>query len=241
MVYRDATNLDGIIDQIGFNIGYDVANDSNVLKKITGKVNNYYMKATQIIITADGTWKWDDTNQTNQPTATADIVDSQEDYKLLVASPSSGQDWLEIERVEAKDSSGNWMRLRPRDLREIGGAVGEVYKTDATPEFFDFDGASMHLYPNPNYASTGGLKIWFNRAPLEFDYDDTTKRPGFSSLFHEYLVLGPTYEWEKAKQTGNPETTKRDMKEMEFEMAKFYGRRDQTEAKRLTRNYISYK
>lgn len=240
MQFYDATNKTGIINKIGFNIGYDVANDSDLLKEMTAIVNDYYMKATQIIITADGTWKWDDRNQTDMPIATTDIVDSQEDYLLLEKAPSTNQDWLEVERIEAKDSSGNWFRLRPRDLREIRSSVGETYKTDATPEFFHFDGVSIHLYPNPNYNSTDGLKVWFSRAPLLFTSTDTTKRPGFASLFHNYLVLGPTYDWNMAKG-GETEKYKRDIKEMELEIAKYYSRRDETEPKRIHRPPMSYK
>ena len=79
------------------------------------------------------------------------------------------------------------------------------------------------------------MELVFSRAPIEFANDDTTKRPGFSTLFHEYLVLGPVYLWEKYKGVGNPEQTMRDIKEMELAMAKFYGNRDQTQVNVLRR------
>ena len=244
MQFSDTTNKDGIIQQIEYRIGIGdagISGDATLLKQITGQVNDFYRKATQIIITADGRWQWDDTNQTDQPIATTSLVDEQNDYTIMSSSPSEDQDWLQIERVEMKDSNGIWTRITPVDLRDFGSAVGERFKTSGTPIYFDFNGASIKLYPTPNYDSTDGLKVWFTRAPLEFASTDTTKRPGFSSLFHEYLVFGPTYLWEKYKQSGNPEQTKRDMTEMEINMAKFYGNRNKTETNKLKRMAVSYK
>lgn len=244
MVFSDTTNKDGIIQQIEFrtNLGdTGISGNATLLKQITGQVNDWYMKATKIIITADGRWQWDDTNWGNQPIATTDLVDGQRDYTVLNADPGAGQDWLQVERVEMKDTSGNWVKLAPVDLRDFGASVGEEFKTDATPIYYDFNGSSIKLYPSSNYDSTGGLKVWFSRSPKEFRYTDTDARPGFTSIFHEYLVLGATYNWEKYKKVGNAEQTKRDIQEMESNMAGFYGNRAQYEVNKLARRPKSFK
>jgi len=238
MKFSDTTSKDGIIQQIEFrtNIGdTGISGDATLLKQITGQINDYYMKATSIIIGADGKWAWDDTNHINQPTATADLVSGQADYQLMSNAPTASQDWLQIERINVKDSSGSWYTLYPKDRRDFNTPLAERITTSGQPSSFDFDGVSIFLDAEPSYSSTGGLEAVFNRAPIEFASTDTTKRPGFNTLFHEYLVLGPVYIWEKYKGVGNPEQTMRDIKEMEVAMGKFYGNRDQTQVNALRR------
>ena len=245
MVFSDTTNKNGIIQQIEAttNLGdATISGDATLFAQITAQINNYYLKATKLIITADGRWRWDDTNMTNQPTATTNIVAGQNDYLVMEGSPSVTQDWLEVERVEFKNEGGVWGVLVPRNLRDVKYSITQERATaQGTPTYYDFDGSSVWLDQTPSYSSVGGLKIWFNRAPLLFATTDTTKRPGFNSLFHEYLVLGATYWWEKYRNVGNPEQTKRDLMEMEKEIAEFYGNRNQYEVNKVRRPIKSYK
>jgi len=244
MQYSDTTNKDGIIQQIEFrtNIGdAGISGDPTLLKQITGQVNDFYMKATGLLISADGQWKWDDSNHTNQPVATTDLVADQTDYTVIAKLPSVAQDWLQVERVNIKDASGSFYTLFPKDRSKFSTPRTERETVSGQPSSFDFDGASIFLDAKPNYSSTGGLEIVFARAPLLFASDDTTKKPGFASVYHEYLVLGPTYIWEKYKSVGNPEQTKRDMAEMEQKMSMHYANRNQYEINKLARPYKSYK
>ena len=45
------------------------------------------------------------------------------------------------------------------------------------------------IYPSANYASTDGLKVYYDREAVEFATDDTTKTPGFASPYHEILPI----------------------------------------------------
>ena len=232
MQFNNTVTKSGILQQIEFNTNLGdgaITGNPTLLLQFTAKVNNWYYKETQTIITADGNWRWDDSNQTNSPTASTDLVTGQGDYQLMSSVPDAGKDWLEIERVEMKDKDGNWVTIRPRNLRRVQHSIEKEREITGTPNYYDFDGTQIHLDQIPNYNSVGGLKIWFSRNPLEFVSTDTTKRPGFNTMFHELLVLGPQYDWEKIKAVGNPEQTLRDIKEMEVEMRKLYGNRDQAE------------
>lgn len=244
MQFNDTSNLTGIIQQLEMNTKLgdgNISGNTVLLKQFTAKVNNWYSKATQVIITADGKWRWDDTNQTNSPTAYTSLVTDQTDYQMMSAAPSSGQDWLEVERVEIKNADGTWVKLKERNLRRVTGSIEQERTESGTPTYYDFDGSSIYLDVKPNYDSSGGLKVWFSRNPLQFAYDDTTKRPGFNTIFQEYLVLGPQYDWEKINVVGNPEQTLRDIKEMEVAMRKFYGTRDQAEPVRIVREAKSFR
>ena len=245
MIFSDTTNKNGIIQQVEFRINIGdtgISGDATLLAQITGQVNDAYYKATNIIMSADGRWKWDDTNHTGLPSAITDLTVDINNYLVLKDVPDSGQDWLRVERVEIKDESGNWIRLKQRDLRTVGGSIMEERTTTGIPSYFDFDGSVISLDSTPSYSSTGGLKLWFSRSPLEFTATGAnTKRPGFVSTFHEYLVLVPVYIWEKYKGVGNPEQTKRDIVEMEEAMRKFYGSRDKTQANYIRRASRSFK
>jgi len=243
MQFSDTTNKDGLIQQIEFRTnlgdGY-ISGDATLLAQITGQINTAYLNATRIIMEADGKWKWDDTNQTDRPNATTDIDSGVGVVPMLAASPSANQDWLVVERVEIKDASGNWVKLSQRDQTVEPTSINEKYKTNGAPTSYDLEGTTIILQPTPNYDSTGGMQVWFKRAPLEFSTSDTTKRPGFASTFHEYLILKPTYWWEKYKRVGDSEQTARDIKEMEQSMKRHYGRRDKSERKKITRRYKTY-
>jgi len=244
MQFSDTTNKNGIIQRLEFTTHLGdagISGNSLLLPQFTSFINDYYLRATRVIIMADGRWRWDDSSQTNLPEATTSLVSGTGNYTITKNIPLSGQDWLEINRVECKDPSGTWMVLRHRDIRNLSQSIEQERTVQGTPQYYDFDGNQIYLDAIPNYASSAGLKVWFSRGPLVFATTDTTKQPGFVSLFHEYLVLGPTYEWEKYNMVGNPEQTKRDLNEMETNMGKFYGNRGQYEINKIARGPKSYK
>jgi len=200
------------------------------------------MKVFGWIIEADGRWKFDDSNQTDQPVACTDLVADQENYKVIIRVPDVTQDWMDIERVEVLDESGQGRQLRPFDNSDINGiAFTEFMDTSGEPTYFDFDGSSIFLKPASSYAKTDGMTIYFNRAPLVFTKTDTTKRPGFASIFHEILSLGAKYDWEVAKNPAQAEQTMRDILTMKLDIKNFYSKREAYELPKLTRAYKSYK
>jgi len=236
MVFSDTSTNLGIIQDITFKTG--VSTDNFPIADRTRSINNWYMKTTGWIIMADGRWQWDDSNQTDQPVATTDIVTDQRSYTVVKNLPSANQDWLVVTKVQIKDSDGNWIELKPIDNRQINE---ERFTESGTPEYYDFEGTEIKLYTSPNYDSTAGLQVWFQRAPLLFAADDTTKKPGFASIFHEILSLGAKYDWEVAKETGNPEQTMRDIMNMKKNIEDHYGRRNNYEVNRIRRPYRRYK
>lgn len=153
-------------------------------------VNEYYNEVVSIIMKADGRWEWDDNNLTTLPIAVTDLVSAQDDYEIDAA------DFLNVKRVECKDSSGNWIQLEPLSFEDKQGtAMTEWAETDGTPQYYDKLGNSVVLYPATNYNSTGGLKVYFQRTPSYFVYDDTTKTPGFNPLYHRYLSMGAALDY----------------------------------------------
>jgi hypothetical protein len=184
--------------------------------------------------------QWDDTNHTDQPISTTDLVDSQEDYNVFLAAPSALEDWLTIEEVAVKSNDDLWKNLRPIDKRNVYNWT-EFNKTDGEPVYYDFNGTSLLLKPSSNYDKTDGLKIYFQRAPSYFSSTDTTKRPGFASIFHSYLSLSASYRWARDKGQPNSEVLKRDLAQMEIDIGTHYSKRSQYEIPVLKRAKQSFK
>ena len=240
MDFNNTTDKSGIIQQIEFSLGFPdagITSNATLFKQITSVVNNLYMDATGVIMGADGVWSWDDSNQTDRPTATTALVSGQSDYQIISKTPSINKDWLDVVEVNIADSSGDFYRLHPKSNKYFATPKTERDDTGGKPSTFYFNGASMFLDPEPNYSYTAGIEIVFNRAPLLFDTNDTTKRPGFSSQFHEYFVIGTKYWWlkNKVKDYSGADREKLLMKEMENEMGLHYGNRSQYQPNVLRR------
>lgn len=191
---------------------------------------------------ADGRWQWDDANHTNQPVATFDLVNGQEDYAVMVPAPTVLQDWLLVEQVEILDANDEGILLQPIDKRDPKVAWSEFQEDNSTPRYYDFQGASIYLKPNPNYDKTNGGIITFKRHPSYFEITDTTKRPGFARLFHRFLSFSASYDWfVKIGNINKANVMKNEMLSLEVAIKKHYSKRSKFEVPKLARAYKQYK
>lgn len=218
MVFSDTTTKQGIIEDIDFNCDSDT-NTYPVADK-TRNVNRAMDKAVSLIFDSDGIWEWDDSNQTDLPIATTSLVSSQADYSFAVTH-------LKITRVMVKNSSGKWQIVQPFDITEDASLTFlQDNNNVGTPMMYDKRANSIFLSPTPNYASSGGLKIYFQRPSTYFTVADTTKEPGFAAIFHRYLSLCASYDFCAVKGLPKASQFKNDIKEMETAIQKFYGKRN---------------
>ena len=248
MVFSNTTTRLGLIQECEDLTGLGdakISGDAVMLDRFTRWINSAYMLSTQAIIVCDGRWQWDDSNQTDQPIATADLVNGQRDYTVIVGSPGSTQDWLEVDRVELINNDDVKFRPASSDKRDFEGSIDYTFKVDNIPQFYDFEGGSIKLYPSPNYDKTNGLKIWFKRAPLLFTDSDTTKKPGFASTLHEYLAIHASMKYCRTKDMARARELERDGNVfLHFDengspkgmIPKHYIKRDNYEIPRISRN-----
>lgn len=163
-------------------------------------VNNAYERVASVIMKSDGRWQWDDNNNTSDfPIATTNIISGQADYTLTV-------DHLEMLRVELASSGGTFTLLKPFDQADKETSLTQLGNETGTPTHYDKLGASIILYPKPNYNYTAGLKIYFQRGPSLFTSAEVTtgtKKPGFSSLYHDLIPLWASYDYAVAKGMPN--------------------------------------
>lgn len=178
-----------------------ISGDANLLATFTRYINEALNRVANLIMTSDGRWQFDDTNNTDFPIATTTLVTTagseQQDYTFDVTM-------LRILRAEVLDSTGAWRKLTPIDQSDIyDQSLTDFLKTAGLPIYYDKQGASIFLYPKPLAASVtaaSGLKIWFQRPPSYFVTSDTTKVPGFNSMYHRLVALIASRDYAVFKQ-----------------------------------------
>ncbi len=177
-----------------------ISDNANLLATFTRGINDGLNRVASIILQSDNRWQWDDTNSTDYPIATADLVTTagseQQDYTLAVSH-------LKILRVEVKDAVDNWKLLTPIDQADITDqALTEFLKTPGMPQYYDKTANSVFLYPKPSaqaVTATAGLKVYCQRPPSYFVTTDTTKTPGFNQLYHKLPALIACRDYALAK------------------------------------------
>jgi len=226
MVFSDTSTYLGIVQDIDYILfGSSTATSPYAIADKTRNINNAYDKVVSLILQADGRWEWDDNNKTDLPIGTTSLVADQQDYEMSAAT------FLKILKVEIKDSSGNWKVLSPISLDDkTTQSITDYKSTAGTPEEYDKLGNSIFLFPKPSYASSGGLKIFYQRNVTHFAADDTTDVPGFAENFHRLLSYGAAFDYAVAHQmTRKISILKPLITEMERDLIKFYSTRGRDE------------
>lgn len=248
LAYSDTTNKDGIIQKIEQTLfGYDtgdakISGDSTLLAMFTGDVNLALDNALQIIFEADGRWQFDDSNHSDYPTITTNIVSAQRDYTFT--TDGSSNLILDIEKVAILKSATDtiYEEITPVDIHSetYSPFVANDTTDTGTPVEYDKQANAIFLNPIPDYNATNGLKVYISREGSYFSTSDTTKKPGIAGLFHEYFVIQPAYKFAARNNMAIAGWLLQETLRIEGAMAEYYSRRAQDERQRLTMKKINY-
>lgn len=239
MVYNNTTTKAGIIQEIekktDLGLGY-ITGDSNLLVSFTADVNNALHDVWHLINLATRNWRYDDGNYTDLPSSTTDLVSGTAKYAL----PSEA---LTVQRIEIKDVNGNWYKLKPIVLENLTGALDEFEDVDSTPMYYKLINGTIELFPAPNYSQTDSLRVYYDRASVLFNYDDTTASPGFPAPYHEILPIKVAIKWLEIKQPQSPTLPLLYNKEAKMEKAlkEHFSLRFQDYKPRIKRKYESFR
>lgn len=178
-----------------------ISGDASLLATFTRYINEALNRIVNLIMTSDGRWQFDDTNNTDFPIATTNLStvlgSEQQDYSFDITM-------LRILRMEVLDNTGAWRKLTPLDQSDVyDTSLSDLLKTPGLPIYYDKQGNSIFLYPKPlatAVTSTSGLKVWFQRPPSYFTTSDTTKVPGFNSMYHRLAALIASRDYALFKQ-----------------------------------------
>ena len=234
MQFSDTTNNLGIVQDIDFILNTD--GTSYPIDDKTRNINNWFSRVVSLILNADGRWEWDDQNQADDPIYTANLVSGTQEYAI------SSVTFLKILKVEIKDSAGNWISVTPISLDDMRGrSMTDFNNVAGTPKYYDKLGNKLWLYPKPNYASTDGLKIYYQRNQVAFTKTDTTKVPGFAAPFHKILSLGASLDYCLSKGISNKVPLLREeIAKLELGLQEHYGDRGHDEKMRMSLRHEDY-
>jgi len=213
-LYQPATKS-GIIDQIYKILDADA--NKYPLAEVTADINLAVDNLMSLALPASGTWQLDDSNQTDYPILTTDLVSGQRDYSFT--ADESGNLILDIYRVMAMNPDGIFYDIVPTDQQSkpnwasmpvsavnysVGNTMVDGQNRQGNPTHYDKTANGIFLDLIPDYSKTGGLKIFVNREATHFttptiNVADNTY-PGFDGRVHEYLVIRPAYYYAFRKQ-----------------------------------------
>lgn len=250
MQFSDTTNKNGIIQKCEFFCGLGdagISGDTTLLKQFTGLINEGYLLTVGWVLESEGNYQWDDSNYTNLPVATLNLVNGQIDYTLPTATASEGAStFLRLVAVDVKDSSGKYKELRKKGVHDSEVPLDRQFETDGLPQYYEEIGNSIRLYPAPDTSlvtATAGLRFHFERTPDLFTTSDTTQEPGISAPYHIILPKYASLEWLKVERPDDqrismynsdlytPEIGLRD------QMQKHYTNRNRDDKPKMTMKY----
>lgn len=213
LVFSDTSTKQGLVQEYEREIGLaygDVSGNPDLLDEFVAQSNQAVDDATGIAIKAEGRWQYDDSNASDYPIITTNLVSGQRDYTFT--TDQDGNAILDVYKVFVASQSGLFREIQPVDV-ETGDALpldgatsGQLYtagltsftngqNASGTPIRYDKLGTSLFLDPIPNYNYVGGLKCYVNREAAHFVSTDTTKKPGFPGQFHKYFYLKPAMNY----------------------------------------------
>jgi hypothetical protein len=164
--------------------GLDETSDTTTytLKAFTRNANFGLDRVNALVLKANG-WNipFDDSNQTGE------LLDTTNNLVSGTAKTSLGATWLKIAKVRIKNASGTFVTLPEVPRKAL--ADSQLTATSGTPQSYYLLGNYLYFDKAPNYSSTSGLEVQFQRGSSYFAYTDTTKTPGFAIDFHRLISL----------------------------------------------------
>jgi hypothetical protein len=196
---------------------------------LKSNINTYIHYFVNEILESMDSWGFSET------TNSQDLVNAQQAYLF----PSGV---LKIKRVEVSYDGTTWSEAQPFDIDTRRGANDTTSISRDFPKstpLYDAFGTSLNLYPIPDAAVTGGLKIWYEREATELV--NASDEPTFIEAGHKGLAYGAAKDYfQKRKKFTESAVMNGEMNTLLAGMKVSYGKRLPIKA-RLTSNPESYK
>ena len=230
-------------DNCGFSRG-DISGSTDLLKKFTGWMNLGLDDLWGIILLACNLGGLDDSNYTDYPFFSTNLVSGQRDYSYTIDENSNVI--LDIHKVMVASPAGKFAEIYAVNQETITQRTGN--QESVTP-FFDgnlrsgtptryskLGGNAIFLDVIPNYDSVGGLLLFGTREASYFTVNDTTKKPGVSGIYQSYPALFASEMYAGIKSLSNLKKIERDKLNMQRAIQVHYAQKDKDVPKGLTAN-----
>lgn len=238
LAFNDTSTYKGIVQgfelEIGANLG-DISGNTTRLKQFTAQANSAFDDYFSIALPASGTWKLDDSNHTDFPEMTTDLVAGQREY--LFTTDEQGNLILDIYRVYANTGSGFYL-LNPvdKDSEDVDSSFYNGLSSNGNPTSYDKTGNAIILNLDPLANVTDGLKVSINREASYFTHSDTTKKAGVPSLHHKWFYLRPALDYARRNSLASYPRIEAEVMKMEQDIKSYFSKRTRDEKPRLKVN-----
>jgi hypothetical protein len=222
------TQIDALIDRNckSNNISYPIADK-------TADENLAIDEVISIALKSSGRWQFDDTNHTDYPIITTDLVSGQRDYSFL--TDEQGNLILDIYKILVAQPDGQYIEVYPIDIQsENNEDMTNGLNVQGIPCKYDKTGNGIFFDVVPSYSITGGIKIYINREGSYFTVNDTTKKPGFAGIFHEFVALSASYRYALRNSLPSLVGFNNDLERMRTEIINYYSNREKDSALVMT-------
>lgn len=223
--------LQNIIDRITFYTSLD-ENIFQATDRLIA-INNAYDKLHSIILDSQDEWDFDDSNNTELPIATTDLLASTGMYAI----PDT---LYRLNKVEINYGSG-FVKALPLDLNETSLSEDEILAraSSATPYYRIF-GQTIQFYPTPTAEVSDGIKLYYDRAITHFTSDEYTAgtvKPGLDQLWHDYIALQASLDGAIKFNLVNKADLANTITDIEQRIRRYYGKKTTDRKLKLT-NFI---
>lgn len=214
--------------------------NSTLLKELTADVNLAIDDYTAMMIQVSGMWKGDDSNHTDYPEITTNIVANQRDYTLL--TDENGNLILDIYKVYYKNGDA-YKLLTPydSDTEKEASTFTDGLNATGIPSKYDKTANAIRLDVLPTANITDGLKVSINREASYFTSSDATKKAGFPALHHKYFYLRPALDYARRNTLTSYPRIEAEVMKAEREIKEYFDRRAKDENPKLHINRESTK
>lgn len=244
LAFSDTSTFKGIIQilekEIGVERGY-ISGTTNRLKEATADINLAWDEYLSIVFRADGRWQFDDSNHTDYPTITTNLVASQRSYSFTTDQQSNLV--LDVHKVAILPSATATLyeEIYPIDIQNTE-ALPIIASDTATgvPYYYDKLANGIFLDPIPSYNATNGLKIYINREPSYFVSTDTTKKPGCPGIHHRYFPLRAALDYARRNSLTVTNSLYAEVLRMEKMIEEYFSKRAQDERHVMTPKRTNY-
>jgi hypothetical protein len=224
MVFSDSSFSQGLVEDARFLVGANSV--TYPIADLTRNINRRWDEAKSHLYLSDGRW------QSAETTYALNLVSGTQGYTIP-------RTHIKINRVEVMDSAGSWTRLKPIDKSDVQTNITDFESTDGVPQYYELTGQTINLYPAPNYASTNGLKWWYQGVPDYFESSDTTQEPDIIQIVDRYLSVGAALDYAVAKVLANKNDLAAMLEDLKNQMQEIANRRAGDENIVLKTKFIS--
>lgn len=242
MVLNDSTGKLGIVQEIQDLCSISADDTASYpLTAIARRVNSALETLVIKIMTAAGTWRFDDTNFTDLPIGTGTLVSGQTSYSFAA-------EYLDIDWVKVMAANGHWYFLKPWDQSESDIPYEETLVIGGQPLFYEKVGDTIRILGTvtATYLTlASGIKVGFSRTASLFTGDnsvgDNAKVPGIASPFHITIARMTALPYCKSYLPDRVTQLERDIAADTVDMIAFYSRREKDKRKVATMKEIKYR